>query len=198
MRTIVFDTETSGFRPGNICQLAYIIDDDGSITGRNYFFKVDYVEPGAERVHGFSVEALGALSGGQAFGTRARSICDDFIACPIWVAHNFYFDNSFLLAECKRNGIMIAAEQYFCTMRHYTPIMKLPPNPAKLGASQYKYPSLSELMAFIGVSDDETAELAGDLFDWGDSGLCRHDARFDCAATYLCYKKGAAIGHGPD
>ncbi|MCL2060582.1 MAG: 3'-5' exonuclease [Oscillospiraceae bacterium] len=226
MRTVVFDTETTGLKPGNICQLAYIlIDGDGGLLGTNLFFTVDYVEPGAENVHGFSVSMLAGLSGGRRFADHASKIADDFSSCPQWVAHNFSFDNSFLAAEYRRQGMFIKPETSFCTMRHYAPIMKLPSRKTGWrGAQPYKYPNLSELMAFVGVSEDEAMECVrnafpateiepgghdapGDLYRYdapsdmkrydAPGGINRHDARFDCAATYLCYKKGAAIAHAP-
>mgnify|MGYP003734308207 FL=1 len=68
---IFFDTETTGLKPGSICQLSYITVDASvkpQITrGENIFFSVDYMEPSAEEVHGFSVEDLYELSGGLYF-----------------------------------------------------------------------------------------------------------------------------------
>ena len=192
MRTITFDTETTGLKPGNICQLAYIIDDEGTITGKCFFFKVDYVEPGAQRVHGFSTDMLNKLSGGRGFGEFAAQISDDFNSCGFCIAHNYNFDNSFLLAECKRHGISISIkpDSQFCTMLHFTPILKLPRASA---SGQYKYPTLSELAAFLAITDGEISSLTHKAF--GSDGrdklaLYHHDARFDCAAAYLCYKKG--------
>ena len=198
MRTLVFDTETTGLRPGNICQLAYIIDDGGAPSGSNFFFKVDYVEPGAENVHGFSADMLDKLSGGQRFDALASRIHRDFTSCPVWVAHNFIFDNAFLTAECKRQGMSIKAEKQFCTMRHYAPIVKLQPKYPKSGAWQYKYPNLSELISFLGITDSEIIKFTHEAFREDGFKLNRHDARYDCAATYLCYIKGASIGHGPE
>ena len=193
MRTIVFDTETTGLKPGNICQLAYIIEDDGSATrqqGYNFFFRVDYVEPGAERVHGFDVDMLAALSGGKVFSDHAAQIYGDFESCPLWVAHNFTFDNSFLTAELRKSGLHLVVEKQLCTMRSYTPILKLPSSWSKGGAPRFKYPNLTELITFFDISDSEISDFASKAFDTDFNGLNRHDARFDCAATYMCYKRG--------
>ncbi len=62
MKMIFFDTETTGIRPGNICQLSYILVDTSykptKTIGKNIFFTVDYVEPSAQDVHGFSIDAF--------------------------------------------------------------------------------------------------------------------------------------------
>ena len=198
MRSIVFDSETTGLRPGNICQLAYIIVDGGAPKGRNFFFKVDYIEPGAINVHGYTVEMIDRLSGGRRFGESAGTIYDDFKSCPLWIAHNFSFDNLFIYTEFKRAGMYIKAENSFCTMRHFTQIMQLKPVSQNRAAGQFKYPSLSELIKYVNLSDKEIYDMIFEAFGGDGAGLNRHDARYDCAATYLCYKKGAASGPAPD
>lgn len=47
-RLLIFDTETTGFSSGNICQLSYLIVDNGKLIPGNYYFKVDYIEPGVQ------------------------------------------------------------------------------------------------------------------------------------------------------
>jgi DNA polymerase-3 subunit epsilon len=191
MRKIIFDTETTGFKPGSICQLAYIIDSEGALSGSNYFFKVDYVEPGAERVHGFSAGLLAEMSGGRIFGDDAGQIVGDFSSCPLWVAHNFAFDNSFLSAEFKRIGLVLKAEDYFCTMRRFTPVVRLAPAWPGSNENRLKFPTLAELVDYMKISNRAIKKLARDVFNAGNSEINSHDARYDCSATYLCYKKGA-------
>ena len=52
MKALYFDTETTGLRsdgfilggnvyPGKICQLAYIMDEDGVLTPKNFYFAVE-------------------------------------------------------------------------------------------------------------------------------------------------------------
>lgn len=196
MRTIVFDTETSGFKPGYICQLSYIIDDgDGApAAGKNLFFSVGYVEPGASRIHGFTVDALAELSGGRKFADRSDEVLGDFMSASVLVAHNFDFDRGFLAAEFRRAGkeLRLAGEP-LCTMRHFTPICKLPPSSAGAHRNPYKYPSLAELVRFLGIAEADIAGLAAAAFSLG-GGMKAHDARFDSAATYLCYKAARERG----
>ena len=189
MRVVVFDTETTGFMPGNICQLSYIIDDSGPVLTKNLYFKVGYVEPGAERVHGLSVPVLDKLSGGRAFADCAEEIYNDFMSCGFWIAHNYDFDRRFLEVEFRRAGIEFFGKKHFCTMRGLTSVCKLPRAGKKYSPGGYKYPRLSELMDCLGISTEEITKQASALFSTPEtSGF--HDARVDTAAVYLCYKKG--------
>ena len=74
MKIIVFDTEATDLTPGQICQLSYLIVEDGKVTGKNMFFAVDEMSEGAYEVHGMSMEDLEKLSGGERFEDRAEEI----------------------------------------------------------------------------------------------------------------------------
>lgn len=201
MRRLFFDTETTGLKPGNICQLAYILCDGGEAVGRNYYYRVGYMEPGAQRIHGYGVETLERLSGGAVFADSAERVGGDFASCQLWVAHNLGFDLSFLSAEFRKCGCSLAVNDQFCTMRHYAPIMKLPPKWPKHGANGaafYKYPNLGELIDFIGLTKDEIVDFACKAFETERAVLNNHDARYDCAAACLCYTRGREAGYGPD
>jgi len=194
MRRIVFDTETTGFKPGQICQLSYIVDDGGGKAfARNHFFTVEAVEPGAERVHGFSADDLRQLSRGRVFADFAERIAGDFQGAGLVIAHNYTFDKGFLDAEFRRAGRVLLSPSWFCTMRHFTPICKFPP---RRPGTDYKYPSLGELCGFLGVTEGEIAQLSEELF--GIPTLSSHDARFDACATYFCYQRGQELGHIPE
>ena len=36
---IYFDTETTGLYPGQICQLSYVMQDEGKVVAKNFFSK---------------------------------------------------------------------------------------------------------------------------------------------------------------
>lgn len=184
MNLIIFDTETTGLRPGQICQLSYIVAQDKKIEGKNYFFQVDYIEPGAQRVHGFSVNDLRKLSGGRDFRYYHPEIAADFNSADRLVAHNYAFDYRFMAAEFERCNSHFTCSSYFCTMRHFTSICRLP---------GYKYPKLSELVEFLGIPERVIRQTTEELF--GSQGLSAHDARYDVTATYLCYQKGLESGY---
>ena len=50
----------------------------------------------------------------------------------------------------------------------------------------YKYPKLSELTAFFGITDLEILEESKKIFG---SGCGYHDSRFDTTAVYLAMKR---------
>ena len=72
--------------------------------GKNIFFTVDYVEPSAEDVHGFSVDTLFALSEGKTFEDSYEDFIEDFINADILIGHNVNFDIKFLTHELENCG----------------------------------------------------------------------------------------------
>lgn len=186
MKLLFFDTETTGIKPGSICQLSYITVDTSvkpQLTqGKNYFFTVDYVEPSAEEVHGFSVEKLYELSDGMYFDDLVENFYDDFKSADFIIGHNVSFDIKFLKHELAPMGEDFVPKNTFCTMSYYKNICNIPrPN------GEIKNPKLSELVKFLNISDDTIAATADKLFEGsGDY----HDARFDTAATYLAVIEG--------
>jgi DNA polymerase III epsilon subunit-like protein len=66
---MVLDTETSGFKLGQICQLSYITFDENFkiLKTFNQYFVVESVDEWASNVHGLTVEKLKTLSGGKIF-----------------------------------------------------------------------------------------------------------------------------------
>jgi DNA polymerase III epsilon subunit-like protein len=186
VKTVFLDTETTGFEPGNVVQLSYVIvDKQHEPVAQNFWFAVDYVEPGAERIHGMSVEILRQLSGGQVFadvsGIVARDLSDSLL-----ITHNVAFDRRFLETELQRCQRAWPARETFCTMQHFTPILRLP------GNYGYKWPRLEELMGYLHISAEDVQEKALQLF--GTDAVGAHDARFDCTAVLECYQASVSAG----
>ena len=175
---IYLDTETSGLRPGQICQLSYIMQEASNITAKNFFFTVDYVELSALMVHGFSVEKLFSLSGGKRFSAHVEEIKADLERADLVVAHNYSFDIMFLRAEFERLGESLFIKNEFCSMKNMTPVCKL-----KGKRTGYKYPKLCEMTAYFSLNDYDIRLTANKLFG-RETDL--HDARFDTTALYLC------------
>lgn len=185
---LFFDTETSGLNPGSICQLSYLIINKKNVEAKNYFFKVDYVEPGAERVHGLSVEKLYKLSNNKTFNDNLFLLKSDFESADLLVGHNINFDLNFLIAEYRKSGHKFSFNETFCTMRYFTNICKIP----HFNGHGYKWPRLEELTHFFNISDIDIIRETEKVFNCKDIGY--HDARFDTVATYLSYVEGLREG----
>ena len=181
---LYFDTETTGLHPGQICQLSYIMQTGDNLLSRNFFFKVDNVEYSAFMVHGFSVDRLEKLSGGKTFSNYIDIIEKDFLSADVVVSHNFAFDNMFMRAEFERLNKDFFVKREFCSMKKSTPLCQLK---RKTGEG-YKYPKLSELCSFLGISDAEILNASEEIFG-AKTGF--HDARFD--TTALCLAVNRAV-----
>lgn len=182
-KIIIFDTETTGIKPGNICQLSYLTISENGIIPKNFYFKVKYIEPGAQKVHGLTVAKLRELSKDMDFSAKAHEIHADFTKANMLVGHNVSFDIKFLLKEFERNGLELELEDIFCTMKKFTNFCKIP----KRKGVGFKWPRLDELAECLSISQEKKDELSRHLF-----GLetFAHDARGDIISTYLCFIEG--------
>jgi DNA polymerase-3 subunit epsilon len=179
---IYLDTETTGLKPGNICQLSYILQDSFGVQAKNFFFTVDAVEYSAYMVHGFSVPELYRLSGGKRFSCFANEIAFDIKNADAIVAHNVDFDLSFLRAEFSNLDVPFNYKQAICSMKTAVPVCKL----LRSRGVGYKYPKLTELCAFLDISEDKIMEYEK---KWFGTVSHSHDARFDTVALALCCNK---------
>ncbi len=183
---LYLDTETTGLYPGNICQLSYIMQDSSGVKAKNFYFSVDYIEAGAQAVHGLSVEKLRVLSDGKRFLDHAPEIQKDLINAQLVVSHNTAFDFMFLRAELERAGMDFCVKNSFCSMKKTTAICKL----KRTNSAGYKYPKLSELTARFGIDDNEILSKTKTVFG-ADCGF--HDSRFDTVAVYLSLNRAKDI-----
>ena len=179
---IYFDTETTGLSPGRIIQLTYIIEDNGVITPKNFFFAVEYVPPEVVAIHGFSAEKLAVLSGGKTFSDHIDEIEEDFSRADVIVAHNVLFDVKFLCAEFAYQDRIFKYNETFDTMKKFCPICKI----LRSNHKGYKYPRLSELTEFLEIYPYDITRETIRLFK---SSASFHDARYDTTALYLIAQK---------
>lgn len=186
---IIFDTEATDLTPGQICQLSYLIQQGDRVTARNYFFSVDDMSPGAQEVHGLSMEQLSQLSGQTWFEDHAEQILQDFNAARLLVGHNVAADERYLRVEMTRAGLKLKKIPTFCTMNFATGLMNMA---RKVVTGRPKPPKLSELAAYYQVSEEEVLAHTRTLFETGDSGL--HDARYDTVMTWLCFNRAQEAG----
>ena len=192
MKLIVFDTEATDLTPGQICQLSYLMVENGSVTGKNMFFQVDEMSEGAQEVHGMSLEDLEQLSGGERFEDRVEEIFADFEWADMLVGHNVAADDRYIRVEFERTGRKLKKKLTFCTMNSFTSTTNLK---RKVNTGRPKPPRLEELWEHYGISTDD---IAAHSAEWFQGGGQAHDARFDTAATYMCLleatKKGDVRG----
>lgn len=181
---LFFDTETTGLIPGGIIQLSYLMQTESSVKAKNFFFAVDYIEPSATEVHGYTVEKIYELSNGRTFSEFMEEIYDDFSSAELVVAHNARFDIGFMIAEYYRRDRRFRYKEEFDTMRFFTPIMKL----ERANHKGYKFPKLSELCEFLDIYPYDVTVATEKLFS---VSVAKHDARYDTTALYLAFCEGA-------
>lgn len=182
---MVLDTETTGFNPGQICQLSYIIFNENAILKAfNKFYAVKSVDEGASKVHGLTVEKLQELSGGLGFADGIGEIVEDLVSVDKIFIHNSPFDIRFMKAEFERLDLAFRFDsKAYCTMNHHTNIIKLPPHAGKSG---YKWPKLSETLEYYKIPEELVLTDTKRMFECEDAGL--HDARFDTTVLFHIVK----------
>jgi DNA polymerase-3 subunit epsilon len=183
---LYFDTETTGLRPGQICQLTYIMQDGFGSVAKNFFFSVESVDYSAFLVHGFSVQKLYALSNGKVFSDFITEIAQDFANADLIIAHNIDFDLSFMRAEFERAGVQFKYKNSLCSMKTCVPICKLP----RSRGVGFKYPKLGEMLNYFGYTDCDIVAKEKEIYGMVTSA---HDARYDTVALYMAVNKATAI-----
>jgi DNA polymerase-3 subunit epsilon len=178
---LFFDTETTGLSPGNICQLSYIMEYNNKSVSKNFFFEVDFVNPSAQAVHGFSKQKLQILSGGRRFFHYKEEIYEDFKEADLIISHNLSFDLNFLINEFDNNDMRFIYKQGLCSMRHFTPICRI----LRANGKGYKYPKLGELAEYFGLYPYDTAINTLKFFK---CDVNAHDARYDTTMLYMSLK----------
>lgn len=179
MKTIIFDTEGNGNRCDEMCQLAYIIRENGDHTCKNFYFPVSSMNPHAFAVHGLSRYMLEKLSEGHAFSERCEEIYGDFSGADLLIGHNVASDIDRLNREMERCGCKISGRKKLCTMQYFNNALHLSSKNGKK-----KYPRLSELCEYYRVHPEMVRCTCKTLFHTDDAD--EHDARYDATATYLC------------
>lgn len=193
MKLLFFDTETTDLRPGNICQLSYILVDCSckpqKTTSKNYFFTVEEMSENAEKIHGFSLEKLYDLSNGLYFEDTYEEFLTDFVTADVIIGHNVSFDIKFLKSELEFYYGDYNPKHIFCTMNYYKDKCNFLNSKGLI-----KNPSLGELIDYLNISkkyiESKCSELFEDCFDY-------HDARYDTTCTYLAVIEGIKKGFMP-
>ena len=168
---LIFDFETTGLYPpkASPVQLSYIIltEDFSLLEAKNFYFSVPYIPIEASRIHGLTVERLKKLNAKKIEECKDEIANDFSLENTTAIAHNCSFDCKFF-----RSFIGEINFNLFCTMRYYTPIIKIP---GKLDS--FKWPRLSESLEYKNISSSDVLKECKSIFLSQDVGF--HDSRFD-------------------
>ncbi len=180
---IYFDTETTGLKNAQVCQLSYIMQSPNSLVAKNFFMSVDEMNPYAYEKHGFSVRELEKLSQGKVFADYILEIKEDFERAALLVAHNAKFDIGIMKCEYQRVNDHFHFCDKMCTMEFMRRYLKIPD---KYGRG-YKPPRLSEFVDRY-VTNEEIVSKTAELFK---TTACYHDARYDTTAMFLAVENAS-------
>ncbi len=160
MRQIIFDTETTGFKPAEgdrIVEIGALEMINGALTGKQFHC---YINPerdmpeAAFRVHGLSADFLADK---PVFADpQVGAAFLEFVGDGVLVAHNAQFDMGFIQFELERAGLAILDNEVVDTL--VMARRKFPGAPASLDA----------LCSRFGINTDRRArEGHGALLDAG-------------------------------
>lgn len=185
MRKVFLDTETTGLAPGQIGQLSMIIEEEnGDVSAKNYFFKIDYITSGAEEACGRGVDFYTEASNGKVFADYKDEILE-ILKDATLIAHNLKFDENFISTEFWRQGIMFKPAGRFDTMDYFRDICQLP---CGRRGQKYKNPKLEELVGHFSVNKDKVQQYSVKLFGNDDNtNVGFHDARFDTTSMFVAF-----------
>lgn len=159
MKTLIFDTETSGLPSSykasfsdisswpRIVEIAWIILD-GSLNpvgSSSYIVRPEgfKISAGASNVHGITTEK--AITDGSPLRYVMACLAEDLSDVDILVAHNIDFDYPVVNCEFVRIKMpsSFGRKQRYCTMRSTTELCHIP------GMYGPKWPKLEELYRFL-------------------------------------------------
>jgi DNA polymerase III epsilon subunit-like protein len=178
---LCWDTETSGFKPASICQLAYQLYRDGTVT---YYDKILQLPKGvkihssAKEKHGISDEmsAAGAPAGPEllAFWKLVQEVYE---AGGVVVGHNVSFDCNAFTVSAEQQGLTqeLDKDKMFDTMK-----MSSQKSTLKNKVGRKKQFNLAELYEALYGSPPSWAKL--------------HSAGDDVHVTISAYYKGQLEG----
>lgn len=190
MSKIFFDTETTGLKPSQIGQLAYIIQgDNNEIIGKNYYFEVEHVEDGAAAVTGMNTDFYKKASGGQRFADKANEIANDFNN-KLAIAHNIEFDKNFMNIEMFRAGVPFGFDKTFDTMLFFKDICKIPGR----GNYKFKNPKLIEVIQSLCIDTDKIEKYSEKIFNLHSGSF--HNAMYDTASLLVLFNVYGEIYNG--
>lgn len=175
-RLIYLDTEYNS--AGELAQLAYVAWEKGCVRAENFYFRISEMDECAGRVNGLATDWL--REHGVDYDAVRGEVLADFAGATL-LAHNLNADKRVLERAFGALGNAFG----LCTMYRFARVLKLP------GGRPYKMPSLRELMAHYGVTEEDVSRETER--DFGCCGAA-HDARWDAEAVRLCAERAMRAG----
>jgi DNA polymerase III epsilon subunit-like protein len=133
-RVVVFDTETTGLKPAIICQLAYIVIENGAVVHEvDRILKLPdgvKIQRKAQEIHKISNEmcSRSGLDAEEAL-SEFLCLCRSVLAeAGTLVAHNSSFDSRAILETCEQWDLYcdFDNDNVFCTLKeskHFSPLV---------------------------------------------------------------------------
>jgi len=182
----IVDAETTGFEPGKIAQLAYILLNEKLKIekAKNFYFKLEEMPTSASNIHHLTVEALEELSNGKTFEDNAEIIEND-LKNRVLVSHNIPFDLSFIRSEFNALNVRYNPET-FCTMETMTPLCNLSRKDPLTGEILPKWPRLTESLDYWKIKTETVLDFSTKIFK---ESKAFHDARFDTTGCMLVFRR---------
>lgn len=180
MNILIFDTETGGISPeqNDVLQLSYQIIDYATQSVQK---KVNHYFPWPDdkyrvcwqaiEVNGLTEEFLATQEMSER-GEALEEFFNDMYECDYIVAHNGDFDRKFIDAEARRNGVLVAPNEWkpmIDTMKTTVEVCRLP---SPSGRPGYKWPKLIELAECLRIETDD---------------INLHDSSADVELTKRCF-----------
>ena len=178
MKFVYFDTETTGFKPGQIGQLSVIVEENEEVKAFNYFFEVKHIDADVTEKLGRDVEFYKVRANGEVFKDKATEIQEMFNGA-IFVAHNLKFDETFLSSELWKCGLTATPSGKIDTMTYYKPIIK-----AVNMYGRLKNPKLIEVVQGLNLNEEKIRKYSMQLFK-DDDNIDYHDSRYDTTVVYV-------------
>ena len=174
---VIVDVETTGFKTNYICQLSYIVMNERFEVreAKNSFYRVPVMEPGASKVHGFTLDFLNDKSD-VFFSQTDIGELRDLFENNILVGHNIDFDRKMIESNAIKSGTPINIKQTKCTLSY-----------TRKRYAQLPNKKLESLIRVSNIDMDEATKICKFLFNTEDTPNL-HDARMDVTTLLMVCK----------
>jgi len=198
MKMLFVSIETTGLKPGEICQLSCITVDTTlkQIIGHNKFFQVNEIPDETSKINGYTVDLLSKLSEGRKISSFKKGILKCFKEADIIITQDVDFLVKFIKKELLAPGEALFKEnqKYVSVVKIYAPIMKKK-TVADMG---YSYVKLTDIITkCLGFNGRNVKALTKRIYPDinTDTKETFSDSRYKAASLYLAIREGVKRGY---